>query len=71
MTTGTIELGDIKVDTTKQYQSIVISSNKLKTNTEYELKIDGKTNQTIKLTDTVTSIGNGGMNNRGMKGGRR
>ncbi|MBR1749207.1 MAG: carbohydrate-binding domain-containing protein [Bacilli bacterium] len=59
--TGTIELGSITYEPSKKYSSILISSSLLEKNTSYELKIGGTTLQNITLSNTVTTIGNNGM----------
>ena len=70
--TGKIELGNIIYEPKKSYSSILISSSSLEKGTSYELKISESVIQNITLTDTITTIGNGGMmNNQGMKNQRR
>ena len=57
--------GDIKYAPKKNYQSIVISSSKLKKGAPYELVIGGKTIQSVTLNDIVSSFGK----NMGRPGG--
>lgn len=69
--TDEIVFGDITYKPSKTYNSILISSDKLKINEEYTLKIDNKDIQTLTISDTVTTSGTfsrGGMDKNG--GGR-
>ena len=56
----TITFGNITYTPQKEYQTIVISSPDLEKNKKYNLSIDGKTIETVKLENTVSSFGNQG-----------
>lgn len=68
-------IGYITYTPKKSYNSIMISSDKLKVGETYNLVIDGTNIESITLNDTITSIGNtsmgGGMGPQGNKGGMR
>ena len=71
-TSGDISLGNITYSPKKNYQSVLISSSSLELNKEYTLKTGSK-QQSISLTNTVSSSGNtqamGNGMNRGMPNG--
>ena len=72
---GKITFGDITYEPTKNYQSILISSSKLKVGNSYDLKINNETIKSYSLDNTITTIGNsntGGPNGGpgGMRGRR-
>lgn len=61
---GELTLGDVTYKPAKSYSSILISSASLKTNTTYNLTINGQTVQSITITDNITGQGSGGMMGR-------
>lgn len=55
----------------KSYASLVVSSNKLKTNETYNIVIDGNNYKTFTINSTTTTIGTSNSNGmNGMRGGR-
>lgn len=53
----------------KKCQSVIISNSKLKTDTEYSLRVNNEIVETFKLTNIVTSIGEGNRDFNGKQNG--
>lgn len=56
---GNIIFGDIAYEPTKKFQSVLISSSKLKLGETYQLAIGGKQAKSVTISDYITGQGNG------------
>ena len=65
-----IKIGDISYTPSKNFNCILISSNTLKVGNTYDIMLSENKYESITLSNTITSIGNGSMVNGMGRGGR-
>lgn len=66
---GEFSFGEITYEPAKSYNSVMISSPKLKVGETYELKVGGSSVQSVTISDNITGSGSGGFGPGGSGGG--